>query len=287
VRDGQAIVSALPLEEGDFMTSIAKLDGADSLTRRRPQLPALGTRSKGMLLATLISLASCWPARSQEVSTKTIARVKPSVFPVVCAALNPANAFRVIQMVGTGFLINRQGGFMTAGHVAEELSKFAAANNCFGAVFIAFGSDASEDRVNTRWFRISSCASDQQLDLAACSVTQNPFEDASLASRIAVLKLDELFHYEDGTAVAFTGYPLEMGRPLTSKGFIAARYPNQLLVDKAAWPGASGSPVYTAAGTVIGLLTKAGMGIGAGIAYAVPSDTMVDFLQKAKIKFEQ
>jgi S1-C subfamily serine protease len=242
---------------------------------------------KEILLAGWIFLAGAIPAISQEISTKTIADVKPAVFPVVCGDVNKANEFRVVQMVGTGFLINPAGGFLTAGHVAEELSKFASTNHCFGAIFIAFGSDASQDLVTTRWFRIVSCESDQQLDLAACAVTQNPFDDASLRNRIALLKFDDLFQYADGTPVAFTGFPLQMGRPLTSKGFIAARYPNQLLVDKPAWPGASGSPVYAANGKVIGILTQAGTGIGAGLAYAVPSDTIMGFLRKAKVAFQR
>ena len=59
------------------------------------------------------------------------------------------------------------------------------------------------------------------------------------------------------------------------------------MVDKSAWPGASGSPVYTANGKVIGLVTQAGLGVGSGLAYAVPSDTIIEFLGKAKIPFER
>jgi S1-C subfamily serine protease len=235
-------------------------------------------------LAMLLA-ATAFPARAQEVSPKTIAKVKASVFPVVCGILGPESHFQVTQMVGTGFLVNSEGDFLTAGHVASELSKYAAANNCFRAIYIIFGGDASEDLVNTRWFRINSCQSDQQLDVAACSLTQNPFQDSSLRNRVGLLKFDDLFQYADGTPVAFTGYPLQMGRPLTSKGHIAALYPNQLIVDKAAWPGASGSPVYTAKGKVIGLLTQAGRGIGSGLAYAIPSDPIMEFFKKTNTPF--
>jgi len=190
----------------------------------------------------LFSLAGSALACSQEISTKTIAEVKPAVFPVVCAALNQGNEFRVVQMMATGFLINPQGGFLTAGHVVEDLDKFAAEHHCFGAIFLAIVSEAAQDLVQTRWFRIRSCQSDHKLDLAACSLSENPFEDAALRNRIGTLKLDSLFQFADGTPVAFSGFPLEMGRPLTSKASIAARYPGQLVVDKSAWPGASGSP---------------------------------------------
>ena len=239
------------------------------------------------LLAIWIAQASPVPALSQEISTKTITDVKAAVFPVVCGALNQEDEFRVLQMVGSGFLINPRGDFLTAGHVTDDLNKYASANHCFGAIFLAVANEASRDLVTTRWFRISSCQTNHQLDLAACSLTQNPHKDASLRNRIATLHFDGLFQYADGTSVAFTGFPLEMGRPLTSKGSIAARYPQQLVVDKSAWPGASGSPVYTANGKVIGLVTQAGLGVGSGLAYAVPSDTIIEFLGKAKIPFER
>jgi len=247
-----------------------------------------GVRSlMALSIALGITLANPVIGRSQEISTKTIADVKTSVFPVVCGALNQGNEFRVVQMVATGFLINSRGDFMTAGHVSEDLQKFAAANNCFGAIFIAHAGDASDEMVNTRWFRIGSCQTNRQLDLAACSLTQNPFTGTGPRDRIAALKFDGLFQYADGTPVAFTGYPLQMGRPLTSKGSIAARYPRQLVVDKSAWPGASGSPVYTANGKVIGVVLQTGLGAGTGLTYAAPADTVMEFLGQMKIPFER
>ena len=238
-------------------------------------------------MAVLIALASPLLAMPQGVSPATIARVKNSVVPVVCGRLDQRNEFHVVQSLATGFLINSQGNIVTAEHAASDLTKFSASNNYFGAIFVVAGGEASEDMVTTRWFRITTCQADPQRDLAACFLSENPMEDAELKSRIAPLKFTSPFRYSEGTPVAFTGYPLRMGRPLTSKGYIAARYPDQLIVDKSVWPGASGSPVYTAEGKVIGLILKTGLGLGTGLTYAAPADAIMNFLSKNEIAFEQ
>jgi V8-like Glu-specific endopeptidase len=87
----------------------------------------------------------------------------------------------------------------------------------------------------------------------------------------------------DGSAIAVTGYPLSSLLPITSRGFIGgyatdALGTSQMVLDRAAWPGGSGSPVYDSQGKVLGLVSQAGEGLASGISFARASSTIVRFL---------
>jgi V8-like Glu-specific endopeptidase len=77
--------------------------------------------------------------------------------------------------------------------------------------------------------------------------------------------------------------------PITSQGHIASYSvrTNEFLIDKNAWPGASGSPVYGAEGEVIGLIIQRGLGDGSGLAYARPADFIVDFLRRQEVPIKE
>ena len=241
------------------------------------------TFARAVVLISIAGAASSVGA--QEVAPRTIATVKRAILPVTCGALDEKNQFRVVQIVGSGFLINQRGDFVTAAHVVEDLNELASQHRCFGSTYLTVEAPASDALVRTRWYRIKACRTNATLDLAVCFLTQNPFEDSELRGRLSALPFDSPFPYGDGTPIAFTGFPLEYARPVTSKGFIASLYPGEMIVDKNTWPGASGSPVYTAAGKVVGVVLKRGLGVAAGLAYARPSDAIMDFLTKENVEF--
>ena len=120
----------------------------------------------------LVVLVAFVPVAAQEVSTKTIANVKRAILPVTCGALDDKNQFRVVQIVASGFLINERGDFLTAAHVADDLAKFASQNHCFGAIYLTVEAPVSEALVQTRWYRIRTCRTNPQLDVAVCFLTE-------------------------------------------------------------------------------------------------------------------
>jgi S1-C subfamily serine protease len=75
---------------------------------------------------------------------------------------------------------------------------------------------------------------------------------------------------------------------VTSKGIIAAYYVAEkyLVIDRAAWSGTSGSPVYVPSGRVIGMLVRTATGAGEGLSMARPIDLIRPFLSRFKIPLD-
>lgn len=238
-----------------------------------------------LLLSALLVIPAF--AGPKDVSVKTIKTVKQGVVPVVCGFLNEKNELQIVKIIASGFFINNQGGFLTARHVLSELRKVSTKERpCFPAIYIPIGGwEKGKHELGTRWFKFTSCLIKNKLDIASCSLINNPFQDAAVSRHIVFLRFENSFSYKDGTPIAFTGFPLYSTIPVTSKGIIASyrAVAKEMVVDKNAWPGASGSPVYIANGRVIGMIIKRGIGAGIGLAYARPGDLIIKFLREEKI----
>ena len=229
--------------------------------------------------------------QDEPVSVETIERAKAAAVPIVCGAATESGSFRVAKIMGSAFFINEQGGFMTAAHVLDGWDKIdRRQGDCAPAIYMAIGgwkNDVPTPKV--RAFFFSQCNRDDTIDIAVCKPIANPFTDEVVRQQVRFLTFGAFSGQRDGTAAAFTGFPLEFLRPVTSKGSIASYVAadKELVIDKAAWPGASGSPVYLPDGTVIGVVRQAGRGLGSGLAYARPAELIVEFLSKNKIPFHQ
>jgi hypothetical protein len=96
----------------------------------------------------------------------------------------------------------------------------------------------------------------------------------------------------DGTSVFFTGFPLQATDPITSIGAIAGYSAGDsystVFIDKNAWPGASGSPIYLLDGkTAIGMVTRTGTGDSAGLSFGIAGERIVAVLADAKTNWEK
>jgi len=229
----------------------------------------------------------------KSVSIETIGSIQRAIVPIVCTQVDEKNEWQIKRIIGTGFLINREGYFLTAGHVVLEWEKISAAfGPCFPAVYIPktpWGERNRKAVAQVRWSRFDECKYESGADVAVCKLLENPFTNPIISKNVTPLKLGSIVNHADGSPVAFTGFPLGFHVPVTSKGYIAAYSggDKKLLIDKSAWPGASGSPVYDADGKVIGLLIATGLAEGAGLTYAEPADVVLEFLSKEKIAFEK
>jgi V8-like Glu-specific endopeptidase len=193
--------------------------------------------------------------------------------------------------MGSAFFLNRDGYFLTAGHVLIEWGKISTPDSpCAAFIYVPLGEwKPGISDIQVRWFSFTECIINAKVDVAACKPIQNPFSDPEVGKQVQPLKLTKFFGLPDGTPVAFTGFPLDSLRPVTSKGNIAAYVSdrNEFMVDKASWPGISGCPVYLKNGKVIGIMREAGINLGAGMAFARPSEDIIAFLSANKINTEK
>ena len=216
-----------------------------------------------------------------------IHNIKRSVTPVDCMTMRGAEA-QILYRKGSAFFVSRDGKFLTAAHVIEEMLK--SEPPCpTSAIILPVGDWHAETRDEPyAWFPFnpSACKIDNDSDLAVCRPSQD-LSDTKLTARIAPVNF-EWSVPPDGAQVAFTGFPLNARDPLTVRAAVAAfRIPWQkekpipeLALDRAAWPGSSGSPVYLSDGTVIAILIANGKDYATGVTLARPSAQIRQFLSE-------
>jgi S1-C subfamily serine protease len=208
------------------------------------------------------------------------ARIKRSVIPVVCAHFSqPGNNITLDSIEGTAFFVRSDGMFATANHVITGLTNPARRSPCqISAIYVplvGWQPRVVNQRAHYSFFTAAFCTVDANIDVAVCGpipdVVQSNSAPPDPVSFESALQ-------DDGTPTAFTGFPLGSPSPVTSRGFTAAyrdaqdeRGPRELIIDKTAWPGASGSPIYIEDGRVIGIVLARGTGEGAGIAIGRPA----------------
>jgi hypothetical protein len=216
-----------------------------------------------------------------------VAAIEDASAPIACITLDNGSA-QIKGIAGTATFLNDPGDVLTPKHVVEELIKIRGQSGsaCTFAVYVPKTRWASVGvTLDAQYFGIGECQMDSTLDVAACHLQANPSTFPGIASVVRTIKLQSA-PIADGTAIAFTGFPLHSIRPITSKGDIAARYisvdgsPRSLALDRNAWPGASGSAVYLADGSVVGIVIRTGISEAEGLAYALPTPDIVDFLTR-------
>lgn len=242
-------------------------------------------------LATLLGFFFAVPILyGQSIPIKIIETVKSGVIPFVCLEVRNEKPAKIKLIAGSGFFINANGDFVTARHVITELKAYSEKELCEWAVFLPDAGWAKRlPKFDVSHFLVKECTFNQQSDVGVCKLRENPFSDAKFGKQIGFLRFVRTQFLKDGVPVAFTGFPLQNRRPVTSLGHLASLSltDDVVLIDKSAWPGASGGPVYTADGGVLGVLILRGTNDGAGLAYALPSETVIKFLAKNKIAFHQ
>jgi hypothetical protein len=242
-----------------------------------------------LLLTFLFILVTCAYGREADQFLAAIEGIKHSVVPVVCGTEDGRGGFNIELIDGTGFMIDTVGHFLTAGHVAHDLMKFAAniIHPCVMAIYIPdSGWQRSAKEIHFHWFRFIDCQFDEAMDLAVCKTILLPPSVHPVAFEIA--------QPPDGSPIAFTGFPLGSIQPLSSRGNVATyravaddNGPRELVMDKGTWPGASGSPIYNAEGNILGIVLQRGTNEGVGMAIARPTSFILKFLDGKGIAVTQ
>ena len=131
-------------------------------------------------------------------------------------------------------------------------------------------------------FDAGACKRDKLLDVAQCRSKRA----IDRVHNIAPVTFEDAIQ-PDGTPVAFTAFQHQI--PFSSIGNVSGyatpqNCPQEIIMDKPGWPGASGSPFYLANGRVIGMLQLSGTRQGSGQAMGRPSRFIKDFLRDAIIE---
>jgi len=244
-------------------------------------------------LAAALALA---PARAALVDA--IERVKPSVVAVGTfeKTRSPPFIFR-----GTGFAVGDGKLIATAAHAVPDRLQTEPPETMVVLMSVQ-GTPEPEMR------QAQPVAVDRVHDVALLRIGGTP---------LPVVTLGDSEKVRDGTAIAFTGFPIgnALGfNPVTHRGIVSSRPPIALpsanakqldskvirsvnlgtfpifQLDATAYPGHSGSPLYDAeTGAVVGLInmtiktTKdAAVGSATGISFAVPIQYVKDLLRELR-----
>ena len=133
-------------------------------------------------------------------------------------------------------------------------------------------------------FVASDCRIDDTADIARCKTIEDPSKAGKIVTQPTALEIASDVR-PDGTAVAFSGFPVNGLIPYTARANIAGYqvvemgpkhglHLRMLVLDKQAWPGSSGGPVYGVDARVVGMLLQAGN----GLAFARPGARLNEFV---------
>ncbi len=223
------------------------------------------------LSLALTSTALLGAPPQQDPFVTAIQKMKHSLGSIVCIQVQGTES-TILDYTGSAFFVSRAGGFVTAAHVVDSLRQ--AGHPCPQASILVpqgdWRPDARKETLRTFDFEIANCRIDAELDIARChTAVEGDFEPVKFDR-------DDIL---DGTQVAFIGFPMASRDPMTSRGGVAAHRNQLLLIDQPAWPGMSGSPVFTSDGCVIGVVVARGVGDGAGMSMVRPASQFKKVLE--------
>lgn len=243
-------------------------------------------------IAGCLLLLSVIRVTAQTSAASSVESAKRYVVPILCVVRDAKTGNQLItfRTLGSGFIIERDGVFITAQHVIKELRAEPFKSVCKAAIGIPLGGWKWENQTIRRFiFNPGECQINMGVDIAVCRTFDDPTKFKDLVFDSATLARIKPAVAEP---IGFSGFPLNAIDPLTSIGIVAgfefsSNY-NMLTVDKGAWPGASGSPIYRLDnGEVVGMVLQTGTGPGSGLTYGILGEQIRRILSDAKANWSK
>ena len=116
--------------------------------------------------------------------------------------------------------------------------------------------------LDVKWFtfHLDQCVvNSPAVDLARCKTQDDLSRDKDVSDPPSPAMIDAALPPE-GADIAFMGFPLQILLPRTARASIAGygsrdnTEATDMVIDRRTWPGASGSPVFSITGHVVGAL---------------------------------
>jgi hypothetical protein len=215
-----------------------------------------------------------------------IETAKRSVASLDCLSVSGSES-RIVERVGSAFLLSGKGDFLTAAHVIAAMQNPEGSCPTPALTFPAGDWHPEARTEDMRWFpfQASNCRMEPSVDVALCTLSEDP----SARKRDLHLKAAPvLFEWDippDGTQVAFTGFPLRARDPMTFRAHVAAfrtPWPDEeipeLVLDGPTF--FSGSPIYLANGNVVAIILKDGKDEAAGVTIVRPVSVFREMLRE-------
>jgi len=228
-------------------------------------------------------LAAQVHAQQTDQFITTIEKIKTGIAPVACGrSAAPTNLD--VRVHGTAFFIDTHGAFLTAAHVIKGVVENK--EKCEIPAVLVREDGPSFENLNLYGLKFvaSDCRIDDTADIARCKTIEDPSKAGKIVTKPTALEIASDVG-ADGTPVAFSGFPVNGLIPYTARANIAGYqvvemgpkhglHFRMLVLDKPAWPGSSGGPVYGVDARVVGMLLQAGN----GLAFAHPGARLNEFV---------
>jgi S1-C subfamily serine protease len=216
--------------------------------------------------------------------------MKHSVAPVVCLSIASDGSAKLDFIEGSAFFISSAGEFVTARHVITEMQPAPQRRPCNApAIYIPRNGKWPDDGrfLEMKWFtfHLEQCAlSSPAVDLARCKTQDDLSHDKEISVPPAPAQIDAALPPE-GSDIAFMGFPLQILLPRTARATVAGygsrdnTETTDIVIDRSTWPGASGSPIFSINGHVIGVVLARGTNDAQGLAFARTGNLLDRFLK--------
>jgi Trypsin-like peptidase domain len=251
------------------------------------------------LLLFAAALAPCVSFGQSVADSQAVEEARKVVVPIVCV-VRDRNDKRIVRYrtVGTGFLVDVAGTFVTALHVIDSFSDQTQKTTCQGGITFSTGEAKARENgqwsalpksewerppKDVKWFPVdfATCDRSVEFDVAVCK-TMRDLTAEPVSHGIAIVSVERP---PTGTSVFFIGFSLQATNPVVRTGDVKKFAVTNIYIDKPAWPGASGSPIFLPDGKqVVGMITKTGIENSAGSSFGVAGDKIAAILGEARAK---
>ena len=198
-------------------------------------------------------------------------------FPTIFKRNSPGVAVMIIKYkdgtsaLGTGFSLSKDGWVVTNAHNMRKVDNGSMADS----IAVKFAD-------TKLWLpaKLVKVAPPDDIDIALIKMERA--DEYPVVSGIAAAPADA----SEGHSVVAIGFPAgfdlaqegDQAKATLTPGTVSKRTTTILQMDSFAAHGASGSPVFSASGLVVGVVYGGPQGTGGKIVYAVPSDKLAAFL---------